>query len=201
MADPVAFFDRQFARQVESHEFDLNPFEQAALPYLKGRVLDLGCGLGNLAIEAGRRGCDVLAVDASRTAVERINCDAAAGNIKVRAIAADLSRYEIEGVFDTIVSIGLLMFFPRDRALALLESMMNRVNQGGCVIVNVLIEGTTYLDMFGDSPYTLFGRDELTQRFADWEICLSRHDDFDAPGGTRKSFSTVIARRAATRLQ
>lgn len=48
MTDPVAFFDCQFRRQVESEEFILN-----------------------LALEAGRRGCDVLAVDASLTAVAR----------------------------------------------------------------------------------------------------------------------------------
>ncbi|GAB1412234.1 hypothetical protein MASR1M97_09700 [Candidatus Desulfobacillus denitrificans] len=79
MHDPVDFFEHQFRRQVDSHEFTLNPFEQAALPYLKGCMLDLGCGLGNLALEAGRRGCDVLAVDASPTAVERVNRDASAG--------------------------------------------------------------------------------------------------------------------------
>ena len=201
MTGPVAFFESQFRRQVESHEYVLNPFEQAALPYLRGRVLDLGCGLGNLALEAGRRGCNVLAVDASLTAVERINRDAAAENLEVRAVAGDLGDYEIRGKYDTVVSIGLLMFFPREKTLSLLSNMQARVEMGGCAIVNVLIEGTTFLEMFREGHYTLFGRDELAQQFAGWEICLSRQDDFDAPGGTRKVFSTVIARKTATHLQ
>lgn len=201
MTGPVAFFESQFRRQVESHEYVLNPFEQAALPYLRGSVLDLGCGLGNLALEAGRRGCNVLAVDASLTAVERINRDAAAENLEVRAVAGDLGDYEIRGNYDTVVSIGLLMFFPREKTLSLLSNMQARVEMGGCAIVNVLIEGTTFLEMFREGHYTLFGRDELAQQFAGWEICLSRQDDFDAPGGTRKVFSTVIARKTATHLQ
>lgn len=201
MPDPVAFFDCQFRRQVESEEFILNPFEQAALPYLKGRVLDLGCGLGNLALEAGRRGCDVLAVDASPTAVARINRDAAAGKLKVQAVACDIANYEIQGCYDSVVSIGLLMFFPRDKALSLLERVQSCVNAEGCAVVNVLTEGTTYLDMFSEDHYTLFGRDELALRFSGWDVCLSRHDEFDATGGTRKTFSTVIARRIAARPQ
>jgi tellurite methyltransferase len=201
MTDPVAFFDSQFRRQVESGEFVLNLFEQAALPYLKGRVLDLGCGLGNLALEAGRRSCDVLAVDASHAAVARINRDAAAGKFKVQAVACDIGNYEIQGRYDSVVSIGLLMFFPRDKALSLLERIQFCVKEEGCAVVNVLTEGTSYLEMFREDHYTLFGRDELVQRFSGWDVCLSRHDEFDAPGGTRKAFSTVIARRVAAKLQ
>ena len=48
----IEFFDTQFQRQVNSADYALNPFEQAALPFLFGDVLDLGCGLGNLSIAA-----------------------------------------------------------------------------------------------------------------------------------------------------
>jgi 2-polyprenyl-3-methyl-5-hydroxy-6-metoxy-1,4-benzoquinol methylase len=70
------FFDAQFRRQVQDREYGLNPFETLTMEYLKGEVLDLGSGLGNLSLEAGRRGHRVVAVDASPTAVERINMDA-----------------------------------------------------------------------------------------------------------------------------
>ena len=61
----VAFFDQQFQRQIGAEEFALNPFETVALPHLTGRVLDYGCGLGNLAIAAARQACQVEALDAS----------------------------------------------------------------------------------------------------------------------------------------
>ncbi|MBS3916763.1 MAG: hypothetical protein KGZ31_03630 [Sulfuritalea sp.] len=40
MIDSTAFFDTQFRHQIETQEFVLNPFEQAALPYLKGDELE-----------------------------------------------------------------------------------------------------------------------------------------------------------------
>jgi len=201
MIDSTAFFDTQFRHQIETQEFVLNPFEQAALPYLKGSLLDLGCGLGNLALEAGRRGCEVLALDASPAAVERINRDAAVENLKIQAVTADLENHEIKGDYDTVVSIGLLMFFPRDQAIRLLHTLQDHVKEGGTAIVNVLVDGTTYLDMFREGHYTLFGRDELEQCFAGWDVQSSRNDVFDAPSGTCKCFSTVIACKPAPDLQ
>ena len=195
-SNSIAFFDTQFQRQVRESDFALNPFEQLALDYVAGTALDYGCGLGNLSLAAARRGCRVVAIDASPTAVERIRTAAAQEKLTVEAICADLSNHRIERSYDTIVAIGLLMFFRRKRALALLADIQANVAAGGCAIVNVLIEGTTYMGMFDPDNYCLFGRDELAQRFAGWEILVSRHDSFPAPNDTRKEFATVIARRA-----
>ena len=51
----VEFFENQFQRQVIDREFALNPFEELALQYVKGDLLDLGCGLGNLSLEAAKK--------------------------------------------------------------------------------------------------------------------------------------------------
>ena len=66
----VDFFDTQFRHQINGNDFVLNSVENAILPLLSGDVLDLGCGLGKLAISATMRGCLVTAVDASLTAVD-----------------------------------------------------------------------------------------------------------------------------------
>jgi len=50
----ITFFDTQFQKQVAGNEFALNPFEKVALSFVRGRVPDLGCGLGNLSIEAAQ---------------------------------------------------------------------------------------------------------------------------------------------------
>lgn len=68
----IDFFDRQFRHQAAAGDTLLNPFEQAALPHLRGRVLDLGCGMGNLAVAAARCGCKVRALDGSRSAIEHL---------------------------------------------------------------------------------------------------------------------------------
>ena len=191
----VEFFETQFQRQVQDKEYALNPFETLALDYLKGSVLDFGSGLGNLSLEAGRRGHRVVAVDASPTAVARINADARREELPVQAIEADIGNWTIDRQYDTIVAIGLLMFFRREPALKLLRSIHEHVSPGGRAIVNVLIEGTTYMDMFYPGNYYLFRRSELEEHFTGWTILSSRYEAFPAPGGTRKEFSTVIAEK------
>jgi tellurite methyltransferase len=191
----VAFFESQFQRQVRDEEYALNPFEILALDYVKGSVLDLGCGLGNLSLEAGRRGHHVLAVDASPTAIARLNKDAQCEGLPVRGTHADIERWTIDESYDTIVAIGLLMFFRRETALKLLTAIQEHIKPGGRAIVNVLIEGTTYLGMFDPDNYCLFRRNELEKRFAGWTILESRYQTFPAPEGTRKDFSTIIAEK------
>lgn len=191
----VNFFDAQFRKQTQEHDFRLNPFELAALPHLRGRVLDFGCGMGNLAFAAAERGCSVLAFDASTTAVTHIQQRAEAESQPVQAALADLRNYEIDGEFDAVVSIGLLMFFDCPSALKTLDSLKAHVKEGGIAAVNVLIEGTTYLDMFDPDDHCLLSRGEMESRFAGWHILRSEVSEFDAPGATRKVFVTVIAQK------
>ncbi|TCS68551.1 tellurite methyltransferase [Sulfuritortus calidifontis] len=193
----VQFFERQFRQQAAAGEYALNPFEQAALPHLTGEVLDLGCGLGNLALAAARQGCRVTALDGSPSAIARLQAEATAQGLDLTAQLADLAHYAIGRDYDAIVSIGLLMFLPEAQARALLDAIHDRVKPGGLVALNVLTEGTSYLAMFEPGHYYLFARGELARRFAAWEILLDRHERFPAPGATVKAFDTLIARRPA----
>lgn len=191
----IAFFDEQFRRQSKDVAFKLNPFEEVALPYLCGEVLDFGCGLGNLAFAAAKRGCKVTALDASPAAIELIRLRAAAENFPVSASLADLRDYSIIGEYDCIVSIGLLMFFDCSTASKVLSQLQAHVRPGGIAAINVLVEGTTYLDMFDPGGYCLFGPAEIQGRFEEWTIEHSVCHAFEAPHGTLKRFSTVIARK------
>src|SRR3990172_453601 len=191
----VAFFDAQFERQARAADYALNPFEKLALPFLHGKVLDMGCGLGNLSIEAARCGCSVLALDASPKAITRIRQAALAEALPITAAEVDFESYVVTDMFDVVVAIGLFMFFPKRRALELLASAQTHVLPGGMAIVNVLVEGTTYLDMFEPKHYYLFSENELRERFSGLEVLDFRRDSFPAPAQTVKEFATVIARR------
>jgi len=191
----IRHFEAQFRRQVREGEFTLNPFERAALPHLRGRVLDLGCGIGNLSMEAARRGCRVLALDASETAIASLRERASVDGLAVDARVVDLASWTIDEDFDAIACIGLLMFFDCTTARRILENIRTRVRPGGAVIVNVLCEGTTWFEMFDPAGWCLFDREQLAQQFEDWRILESRSDEFPAAGGTLKVFSTLIALR------
>ena len=198
MPSSVEFFDQQFRSATPEALLRLNPFEGKVLPYLRGEVLDFGCGMGNLAFAAAAQGCRVTALDGSAVAIAHIRARAATESADVQATQADLRQHQLPGSFDSVVSIGLLMFFDcpgMDRVLADLQA---RVRPGGCAAINLLVEGTTFLDMFDPTSQCLWPANELENRFAGWEIVLSETSEFSGPRDTVKRFATVIARKPAS---
>lgn len=192
----MEFFDRQFARQAAKRDFALNPFELAVLPFLSGGVLDLGCGLGNLAVAAARKGCRVIALDASPNAVASLAARAALEELPIAVREADLREISVEGEYDCVVSIGLLMFFPPEAARAGLVRIQRLVRPGGLAAVTVLIEGTTFMDMFDPAGFYLFGENELLNAFQNWTTEYLKIESFPARDETIKRFCTIVARRA-----
>jgi tellurite methyltransferase len=191
----VEFFDTQFQRQAAAGDYALNPFERAVLPFLSGDVLDLGCGLGNLAIAAARQGCRVTALDASPTAIADLVRRTAAQHLVVMAREADLRNFTVEGQFDCVVAIGLLMFFKKETARQGLSRIRELVKPGGIAAVNVLIEGTTFLGMFDPGEYYLFSENEAADFFGGWAEEYLNFETFPAPEETTKRFCTLVTRR------
>lgn len=191
----ITFFDDQFRACHEGKALELNPFEALALPFLHGDLLDFGCGLGNLAFAAAARGCTVTALDASQAAIAHVSSRAAASGARVSARQADLREHALDGDYDCIVAIGLLMYFDCATAARLLAELQARVRPGGVAVINVLVEGTTYLAMFDPAAHCLFTAQSLQEQFSGWQIERLEMADFDAPGGTLKRFCTVVARK------
>lgn len=194
----VEFFDTQFQRQVTAGEYVLNPFEQAVLPFVFGDVLDLGCGLGNLSIVVAKKGCHVTALDASSTAIADLARRAAKQGLQITAHEADLRNFAVEGQFDSVVAIGLFMLFKKEDALKGLARVKEVTRPGGVAVVNVLLQGTTYLDMFEPNEYYLFPQNELPEFFAGWIREYLNFESFPAPNETVKRFCTLVARRPKT---
>ncbi|WP_188192892.1 class I SAM-dependent methyltransferase [Nonomuraea sp. SYSU D8015] len=107
------------------------------LPSAARRVLDAGCGRGDLAAELVRRGHEVTAIDISTEAVEAAR---AAG---VPALRADITTYPVPGdglgddvgsLFDAVVmSLSLHHMHPLDAALDRVSALLKK---GGLVIVD-----------------------------------------------------------------
>ena len=93
------------------------------------RVLDAGCGTGALAVEAARRGADVVAIDVSASLVniarERAPADLA-GSIDWRAgdmMSADL------GDFDHVVAMDSLIHYRTDDIVDVLGTLSARTRE------------------------------------------------------------------------
>jgi tellurite methyltransferase len=142
-----------------------------------------------------------VALDASHTAIERLRQVARAESLALQAGEVDLRTYELSEDFDVAVSIGLLMFFDCPTAFARLADLQAHVRPGGVAVVNVLVEGTTYLEMFDSSGHCLFSREAMQQSFEGWEMLHQEFRDFPAPHEQLKSFVTVIARKPGPALE
>ena len=83
------------------------------------RVLDIGCGSGNLSLPAGRAGACVTGIDIAPNLLEAACQRAAAEKLKIRFVEGDAERLPFaDNSFDVVVSMFGAMFAPRtDRVL------------------------------------------------------------------------------------
>ena len=91
------------------------------------RLLDAGCGTGALAVEAARRGADVVAIDLSPTLVdlarERAPKDLGAGTIEFRS--GDMLDPGL-GEFDHVVGMDSLIHYAAPDAVRVLADLAAR---------------------------------------------------------------------------
>jgi magnesium-protoporphyrin O-methyltransferase len=91
------------------------------------RLLDAGCGTGALAVEAARRGADVVAIDLSPTLVdlarERLPADLGPGCVQFHSgdmLGAALGR------FDYVVGMDSMIHYQRDDVIGALGELAHR---------------------------------------------------------------------------
>lgn len=94
------------------------------------RVLDAGCGTGALAIEAARRGAEVVAIDLSPTLVnlarERQPAFAGSGSVDFRS--GDMLDPEL-GAFDHVVAMDSVIHYRTEDAVAALSQLAQRTSR------------------------------------------------------------------------
>lgn len=95
------------------------------------RVLDAGCGTGALAVEAARRGAEVVAIDLSPTLVElarqRLPADLQRDSgTGIRFLSGDMCDAGL-GEFDHVVAMDSLIHYGVDDVLQVLQAWQARV--------------------------------------------------------------------------
>ena len=101
------------------------------------RVLDLMCGYGRHALELGRRGYQVTAVDNQVNYINEIKTAAAAEKLPVDAIESGVLNASYAHAYKAILCMGnSFAFFDKDEALALLQKVAAHLQQDGRLIIN-----------------------------------------------------------------
>ncbi|MFP4647838.1 MAG: magnesium protoporphyrin IX methyltransferase [Halorhodospira sp.] len=94
------------------------------------RILDAGCGPGELSVEVARRGAQVVGVDVSSNLIDiarqRRPEDLAPSRLDYRV--NDLLDAEL-GVFDRVISMDVLIHYPCHDAVAALAGLAERTRQ------------------------------------------------------------------------
>jgi len=81
---------------------DWDPIEQQAMAFVKGRVLDMGCGAGRHALYLQAKGFDVLGIDNSPLAIKMCKLR---GLKKAKVMPIEELRFNPNS-FDTILMMG-----------------------------------------------------------------------------------------------
>jgi SAM-dependent methyltransferase/3-polyprenyl-4-hydroxybenzoate decarboxylase len=102
-----------------------------ALP--PGALLDIGTGLGTVAVEAARRGHRVVATDVSRAALAR--AEEAAPDAGVVWLEDDVAESRLRGAFDVAIDRGCLHLVAPARAAGYAAAVARLVRPGGVLLL------------------------------------------------------------------
>jgi len=115
-----------------------------AKPFTKLRILDLGCGEGVYAIEAGLRGAEIVALDArTQRMAQGAACAERHGLKSVKFVHEDVRRVKREtfGLFEVVYLLGLLYHLDAPDVFNVLENIYGLCT--GLLVVDTLISLTT----------------------------------------------------------
>jgi len=108
-------------------------FMKRVLPFCKGRILDLGCGVGVITKALVDVGFEVVGVDGNKLKIEK-----AKKNVPKAKFAVSLFKdFQPNNKFDTIIAKNILEHFSPSEAKELMKKMYLWLNPKGRAIVCV----------------------------------------------------------------
>jgi SAM-dependent methyltransferase len=162
---------------------DLETIERYLGVDAAGRVLDVPCGDGRLAIELAHRGYRVTGVDLSETLLERARSTAAARSVTLDLERRDMRDLPWRGAFDGVLCFwGSLGYFDDEGNAAFLDAVRTALVPGGTFLLQThLLE--TLLPRFQEQGWTKIGATFLLEQRR-----------FDVPTGRVETEWTFVGR-------
>ncbi|MFW9805810.1 MAG: class I SAM-dependent methyltransferase [Candidatus Thorarchaeota archaeon] len=151
MDDRVATILMKLSEGIASHQYDrwigiLTLWQNKAMrEYIirellprGSRVLDIGCGTGNLLIEAGRRGVRGLGIDTNEAMLAVAQKKSKTRNLSRRVefkLGNALNLGLVRNSFDVVVSTLMISELQEDEVQQFVQVAANHVKSGGIVVI------------------------------------------------------------------
>jgi SAM-dependent methyltransferase len=152
-------------------------------------VLDIGTGLGQMAVAAAERGHRVVAIDVSKRALDEASKRAPA--LPVLWLEDDITNSHIHRQFAIAIDRGCLHLLTADAAARYAENIAALLAPGGCLLLKT--HDSQEGDRHGTTPYT---RAELELLFgSSFEIIEEHPSTFPGPDETPAARLFALRRR------
>jgi tellurite methyltransferase len=164
------------------------------------KLIDIGCGEGRDIVYFARHGFAVVGLDLSAVGLEKAQQYAAEAGVEIETVHADITDYELEGLYDIVFSTGTLQFLPVETRQQCVENYKSHTSPKGVHVIGVLVD-KPFLPQAPDADpgeKRLFTSGELLSYYWDWEIVYFAEEIFDCNSGGvphKHCINRMIARR------
>ena len=157
---------------------------------VRGRVLDIGCGTGELSLYLAARGHPVVGVDAAPAAIERARRKAADRGFAVEFDVADALDLPEIGRFDAVVDSGLFHVFDDPERVRYVDTLRSLLRPGGTLLVLCFADSAP-----GDGGPRRVSPREIREAFAErdgWTVEWVRESVFETRGGGVPAYLSLV---------
>ena len=148
------------------------------------KLVDLGCGEGRNAVYFAKNGFDVIGLDISETGLEKMRRFAEEEEVCLRAVKADITRYELTETYDVIFSTGTLHYLPPNVRTQRFQTCKDHTSPTGINAFSVFVK-KPFITKASDADAKVrpFKSGELMGYYWDWEITYCIEEIFDCVSG------------------
>jgi cyclopropane fatty-acyl-phospholipid synthase-like methyltransferase len=151
------------------------------------KALDLMCGYGRHALELGRRGVKVTAIDNLEEYVEEIKVKAVEQSLHVEARTADVLNMSLNEVYHAAVCMGnSFAFFDKADAISIIKNVSSHLKPGGVFIINSWMVAEIALKHFKEKDWHYAGEYKciLESKYSLFPSRIETEQTIISPGGT-----------------
>lgn len=197
MTEEKMFFEENvFSR--EDYKFTFEADKELIEEILKnkksGKILDLGCGEAGTSLLLAEKGFEVTCIDISKTTINNIEKEAKKRGVKITALVADLTKFEIEEDYDIIIGTGIFHFLPEENSLKLIDNIKKHTKKYGLNVFEVFLQEDPSQEEGSEGYY--FKPNELKDLYSNWDILdYEEYEDYDEEEEQTNKIAYLIAKK------